>query len=183
MYCALVTTSAFKQIRGIIRNYLWGAKTDKHTRAKVIWAITVQPLTSGGLKVLDLAMLASALLTKLLVRGLSPGHAPWKTIVQHRASQTRLTKGAVNGLLIFIFSCNLGAPPYQPHLSGKRYSKLLQPCEGGWTRYLQPCSMKRCVNIYSNSLIKSSTGTPFGCEPMTQLHTWHKNKTFYLRDI
>ncbi|KAG0595718.1 hypothetical protein M758_UG191600 [Ceratodon purpureus] len=37
--------------------------------------------------------------------------------------------------------------------------------------------------IFANSLIRSVRGLPWGCEPMTQLHTWQKNNMFYLCDL
>lgn len=43
-------------------------------------------------KILDLEWQASALLVKLLIRGLSAGYEPWKTLVRHRVTQTKQSK-------------------------------------------------------------------------------------------
>ncbi|KAG0571879.1 hypothetical protein KC19_VG050800 [Ceratodon purpureus] len=165
--CASLTTSAFKQIRGIVRNYLWGAKLDKHTRAKVSWAIAVQLIAVGGLKVLDPAMQARALLTKLLDRGLSPEYAPWKTLVRHRVNQTRLMGGgkwtANAHFVMQPRAAPLASPPLWKAVH-KAFSTIRQgldqiPPTTFYEKLRQP--------IFANSLIKSSTGTPFGCKPMT----------------
>jgi hypothetical protein len=65
--------TALKLSRGLVRNYVWGAKIGKTTRAKVRGNLVIQLVASGGLKILDPTIETSALLTKLVVRGLKPG--------------------------------------------------------------------------------------------------------------
>lgn len=74
--CASVSAETFKKVQGIVRNYTWGAKTGKQTRAKIRWDYVIQPITEGGAKVIDPALQSSALLTKLIIRALQPGYNP-----------------------------------------------------------------------------------------------------------
>jgi hypothetical protein len=54
--------------------------------------VAVLPIVRGGIKVLDPQWQASALLIKLLTRGLSVGYEPWKTLVRYRVAQTRQSR-------------------------------------------------------------------------------------------
>jgi hypothetical protein len=77
------------QIRGVVRNFIWGGK-DAPTRAKVKWDTLTLPTTQGGLGIIDPKTQSEALLAKLLVRGLAPGGEPWKELIKHKADQIRL---------------------------------------------------------------------------------------------
>jgi hypothetical protein len=77
------------QVRGLIRNFIWGGK-EAPTRAKVNWETLALPIVQGGLGVTDPKFQLEALFAKLLVRGLAPEGEPWKELVWHKASQTRL---------------------------------------------------------------------------------------------
>jgi hypothetical protein len=78
-----------QQIRGVVRNFIWGDK-DGLARAKVKWDTLTLPTTQGGLGIIDPKAQSKALLAKLLIRGLSPGGEPWKKLIRHKADQIRL---------------------------------------------------------------------------------------------
>jgi hypothetical protein len=68
------------QIRGVIRNFIWGGK-DAPAHAKVKWETLILPAAQGGLGIIDPKAQLEALLAKLMVRGLAPGGEPWKEII------------------------------------------------------------------------------------------------------
>ncbi len=74
------------QIRGVIRNFIWGGK-DAPTCAKVKWDILTLPTTQGRLGIIDPKAQSEALLAKLLIKGLAPGGEPWKELIRHKANQ------------------------------------------------------------------------------------------------
>jgi hypothetical protein len=63
------------QIRGVVRNFIWGGKAF-NTRAKVKWDFLTLPLSSGSLKIINPKAQSEALLAKLLMRGLALGGEP-----------------------------------------------------------------------------------------------------------
>jgi len=77
------------QIRGVIRNFIWGGK-DAPTRTKVKWETLILPATHGGLGIIDPKAQSEALLAKLMIRGLSPGREPWKEIIRSKVDQIKL---------------------------------------------------------------------------------------------
>jgi len=77
------------QIRGLIRNFIWGGK-EALVRAKVRWDTLTLPTSQGGFDVTDPKAQSEALLAKLFIRGLAPGGEPWKELVRHNADKTRL---------------------------------------------------------------------------------------------
>jgi hypothetical protein len=90
--CTDLSGHALKLARATVRNYIWSGKHTSRARAKVKWDTAVLPIVRGGVKILDPQWQASALLIKLLMRGLSVGYEPWKTLVQYRVAQTRQTR-------------------------------------------------------------------------------------------
>lgn len=91
--CLDVSNEALKQVRAMLRNYVWAGKSSGRPRAKVAWQQPILPLDRGGLKLLDPEIQASALLVKLLTRGLTPGAEPWKDFIAHRAESCQQLKG------------------------------------------------------------------------------------------
>jgi hypothetical protein len=77
------------QIRGVIRNFIWGGK-DAPARAKVKWETLILLATQGGLGIIDPKAQLEALLAKLLVRGLAPGGEPWKEIIHNKVDRIKL---------------------------------------------------------------------------------------------
>ena len=90
--CTYLSGHALKLARAMVRNYIWTGKHEARARAKVKWDTTVLPIVRGGVKILDPQWQASALLIKLLIRGMSIGYEPWKSLVQHRVKQTKQTR-------------------------------------------------------------------------------------------
>jgi hypothetical protein len=87
--CTDLSGKALKLARAAVRNYVWSGKRDTRARARVKWSTAVLPIVRGGVKILDPKWQASALLVKLLIRGLSVGYEPWKTLVRYRVAQTK----------------------------------------------------------------------------------------------
>lgn len=54
--------------------------------------MTVLPIVRGGVKILDPEWQTLALLGKLLIRGMSVGYEPWKTLVRHKVAQTKQSR-------------------------------------------------------------------------------------------
>ncbi len=81
--------SMCNQVRGVVRNFIWGGKVAL-TRAKVKWDTLTLPITKGGLGIIDPKSQSEALFAKFLVRGLAPGGEPWKELIRHHADQTKL---------------------------------------------------------------------------------------------
>ena len=53
----------------------------------------MQPISIGGVKLLDPERMAKAMLVKLLIRGLSPDPEPWKNFIVQRILQLRMRSG------------------------------------------------------------------------------------------
>ncbi len=70
------------QIRGVVRNFIWGGKAS-NTRAKVKWDSFTFLLSSDGIGIIDPKAQFEALLAKLLVKGFALGGEPWKEILRH----------------------------------------------------------------------------------------------------
>jgi hypothetical protein len=100
---------ALAKAKGLVENFLWARESDKEAKAQVRWHTIIQQMSKWGIKVLDPQLQANALLTKILIRGLSPSWAPWKTFIRHKISNTHQFNGrlwGVNGHW-FITSCRL----------------------------------------------------------------------------
>jgi hypothetical protein len=78
--------------KALVRNFIWLGRADHIARAKVRWDELILPTSCGGMKVLDPILQAAVLLAKLLVRGLTPGYAAWKSLIIHRIRTIRLVK-------------------------------------------------------------------------------------------
>ena len=90
--CTDLSGKALKQARALVRNYMWPGRKESRTRARVKWDTAVLPIVRGGIKILDPQWQTSALLVKLLMRGLSVGYEPWKVLVRYRVAQTRQSR-------------------------------------------------------------------------------------------
>lgn len=94
--CLDVSRDALKQVRAMIRNYVWASKSSGRPRARVAWQQAILPLDRGGLKLLDPELQALALLVKLLTRGLTPGAELWKDfIIIPRVESCQQLKGGI----------------------------------------------------------------------------------------
>ena len=94
--CTDLIGQALKIAKATMRNYIWLGKRESCARARVKWDTAVLPIVRRGIKILDPQWQASALLIKLLMRGLSVGYEPWKALVRHR-SLKRDNPGEVRG--------------------------------------------------------------------------------------
>lgn len=90
--CTDMSGKSLKLARAAVRNYVWSGKRDTRARARVKWSTAVLPIVRGGVKILDPEWQASALLVKLLIRGLIVGYEPWKTLVRYRVEQTKQSR-------------------------------------------------------------------------------------------
>jgi hypothetical protein len=81
--CVNLSLFVVKKMNFFIRNYVWLSQVDREARAKVAWGITILPLVNVGIKILDLEAQTTALLTKILVRGLTPRPEHWKVLLCH----------------------------------------------------------------------------------------------------
>ena len=88
--CTDLSGHALKLARTTVRNYVWSGKEVSCARARVKWSTAVLPIVRGGIKILDPQWQSSALLIKLLIRGMSVGYEPWKALVRYKVSQTKL---------------------------------------------------------------------------------------------
>jgi hypothetical protein len=181
--CASISLSALKQSRGLVRNYIWGAKIGKTTRAKVRWELIIQPISAGGLKILDPIIQASALISKLVVRGLKPGWEPWKTFVRFHVDQAKYT----------------GYAHWLHHRHWFMHAKAAQTTSTqlwrctfkAWTmvrtglEQIQPRTQQEILRqpLFGNYHLRCFTGTPWGLEQMSNLGTWQRNNTFTIQDI
>ena len=80
----MFSKSCIGQIRRLVRNFLWAGQDRDHVRAKVAWSTIITPKNQGGLGIIDPVDQTMALLAKLLIRGLLPGHAVWKQMLAQR---------------------------------------------------------------------------------------------------
>lgn len=90
--CSDLSGKALKLARSMVRNYMWSGKREMNARARVKWDTAVLPIVRGGIKILDPQWQTSALLVKLLIRGLSVGYEPWKTLVRYKVAQTKQSR-------------------------------------------------------------------------------------------
>ena len=90
--CTDLSSAVLKLARAMVRHYIWSGKGDAGTRARVKWDMAVLSIVRGGIKILDPQWQTSALLVKLLIRGLSVGYEPWKVLVRYRVAQSRQSR-------------------------------------------------------------------------------------------
>lgn len=64
----------------------------KQYKTPVKWDTSVLPVVRGELKKLDPQWQTSAMLVKLLIRGLTVGYEPWKVLVKYRVTQTKQSR-------------------------------------------------------------------------------------------
>lgn len=90
--CTDFSGKSLKLARAIVRNYIWSGKRESRARARVKWTTSVLPIVRGGVKILDPEWQASTLMVKLLIRGMSVGYEPWKSLVRYRVAQTKQSR-------------------------------------------------------------------------------------------
>jgi hypothetical protein len=147
----------------VVRNFIWGGKAT-NARAKVKWDTLSLPISKGGLGIIDPKMQSKALLTKLLVRGLTPGGEPWKKLVRHKADQIRLPmhgKGPSTPDINWIFV----APKFK-----KLLCSIWKSIIGAWINVRLGLTKSNPTNVteifkqslFGNPSITNSNGMPLG---------------------
>jgi hypothetical protein len=90
--CTDLSHSILIKSHAAVRDYVWSGRNNHHPRAKVTWNFAIQPLALGGVKLLDPVLQSSALLSRLLIRGLSLGFEPWKSFLLHKLRSIKLVR-------------------------------------------------------------------------------------------
>jgi hypothetical protein len=151
------------QIRGVVRNFIWGGKAS-NTQAKVKWDSLTLPLSSGGLGIIEPNTQSEALLAKRLSRGLAPGGEPWKEILRHRANQVHLPVHR-KGLSIPDINWFFATPKLK-----KLECSFWKSIFGSWLNVRvgltksEPASHAKVLRqpIFSNPFILNTIGHPLG---------------------
>ena len=181
--CMDFSSQAINLVRATVRNYIWSGKRESNTRARVKWATAILPIVRGGVKILDPQWQTSAILVKLLVRGLSVGYEPWKTLVRHRVAQTkqsRTGKWLANASWIMNNRriVKQGSTMWQGIMRAWNsiQSGLEQQAPSTWTEIMrQP--------LYGNRLLTNELGIQWGTDPRSNMRWWPDKGLRRLQDI
>ena len=181
--CMDFSNQAINLVKATVRNYIWSGKRESNTRARVKWATAVLPIVRGGVKILDPLWQTSALLVKLLIRGLSVGYEPWKTLVRHRVAQTKQSrrgKWAANANWIMNNRqlVKQGSTMWQGILRAwnSMQSGIEQQGPTTWMEIMrQP--------LYGNRLLTNELGIQWGTEPRSNMIWWPGKGLKTIKDI
>lgn len=181
--CTDLSGQALKLARAMVRNYIWSGKQEARARARVKWATAVLPIVRGGVKILDPQWQASALLVKLLLRGLSVGYEPWKVLVRYRVEQTKQSRRGrwpshANWIMNSTHIVKQGSSMW--HGVMKAWSTLQAGLE-----QQDPTSWAEIARqpLYGNRFLSSTTGVQWGTEPRPNMKWWMENQFRSLQDI
>ena len=181
--CTDLTRKALKVAKATVRNYIWSGKRESFARARVKWDTAVLPIVRGGIKILDPQWQASALLIKLLVRGLLVGYEPWKTLVRYRVAQTKQSRRGTwpshaNWVMNSRNIAKLGSSMWQGVMRAWHtiQSGLEQQDPQSWAEITrQP--------IFGNRLLTNDRGIQWGTETRSNLVRWMDKGFRSLQDI
>lgn len=181
--CTDLSGQALKLARSTVRNYIWSGKRESCARARVKWATAVLPIVRGGVKILDPQWQASALLVKLLIRGMSPGYEPWKVLVRHRVTQTKQSRRGrwpsnANWIMNSSNLVKQGSTMWQGVMRAWRIiqSGVEQQDPTSWSEiHRQP--------IFGNRFLTSDTGIQWGTEQKTNMLWWATKGYTMLKDF
>lgn len=181
--CTDLSGKSLKLARAAVRNYMWSGKRDTKARARVKWSTTVLPIVRGGVKTLDPEWQASALLVKLLIRGMSVGYEPWKSLVRYRVAQTKQSRRGrwpahANWIMNSAHIVQQGSSMWQGVMRAWStiQTGLEQQDPQGWAEIArQP--------IFGNRLLTSEKGIQWGTEFRTNMRWWAEKKVNTLQDI
>lgn len=181
--CTDFSGKSLKLARAVVRNYIWSGKRDSRARARVKWSTTVLLIVRGGVKILDPEWQASALLVKLLIRGLAVGYEPWKVLVRYRVSQTKQSRRGkwpahANWIMNDAHLVQQGSTMWQGVMKawGTIQAGLEQHDPQTWSEIArQP--------LYGNKFLTSETGIQWGTEFRTNMRWWAENDFRTLQDI
>jgi hypothetical protein len=172
------------QIKGVIRNFIWGGK-DAPARAKVKWDTITLPAAQGGLGIIDPKAQSEALLAKLLIRGLAPGGEPWKELIWHKADQIRLhvhSKGPDTPDVNWIF-----AVPKLKRIQCSMWKSII----GAWMKVRPGLTKATSSNtaeilrqpIFGNPLILNESGVPLGLGNMREGSAFARSSCTRTKDL
>ena len=82
--CWMLDKACIKNIKAMVRGFLWSGRDNEMASAKVAWGCLVKTKNEGGLGLVDPVQQSKALLGKLLVRSLQPGPELWKVLLRNR---------------------------------------------------------------------------------------------------
>jgi hypothetical protein len=181
--CMNFSNQALNLVRATIRNYIWSGKRAANTRARVKWATAVLPIVRGGIKILDPLWQTSALLVKLLIKGMSVGYEPWKALVRYRVSQTQQSRrGKWSSNSNWIMNnrqiVKQGSVMWQGIMRAWNsiQSGIEQQDPITWTEIMrQP--------LYGNRLLTNALGIQWGTEPRSNMIWWPGKGLRTLKDI
>lgn len=156
---------------------------EKGARARVKWATAVLPIVRGGVKIMDPNWQASALLVKLLVRGMSVGYEPWKALVRYRVAQTRQSRKGrwptnANWIMNNQHIAKLGSSMWQGVMKAWNtiQSGLEQQDPTSWSEIMrQP--------LFGNRLLTNELGIQWGTESRSNLRRLADKGFTSLKDI
>ena len=181
--CTDLSSHALKLARSTVRNYIWSGKKESCARAKVKWATTVLPVVRGGVKILDPQWQASALLVKLLTRGLTVGYEPWKVLVRYRVSQTRQSR---NGR----WPTHANWVMNSTHLAKQGYT-MWQGVMKAWNtiqsgiEQQDPASWSEIARqpLFRNRFLTKSQGIQWGTKSRSKMRVWPDKGYRSIKDI
>lgn len=170
--CTDLSGKALKLARSMVRNYMWSGKQESNTRARVKWDTAVLPIVRGGIKILDPQWQTSALLVKLLIRGLSVGYEPWKVLVCHRIAQTKQSRRGkwpshANWIMNSRTLVKHGSTMWQGVMKAwsTLQSGLEQQDPSNWSEIMRH-------PLFGNRMLTSTSGLQWGMEPTTTMSWW-----------
>lgn len=181
--CTDLTGQALKVAKATVRNYIWSGKRESCARARVKWDTAVLPIVRGGIKILDPQWQASALLIKLLLRGLSVGYEPWKALVRYRVAQTKQSRRGTwpshaNWIMNSRNIAKQGSSMWQGVMRAWQtvQAGLEQQDPQSWAEIIrQP--------LFGNRLLTNDMGIQWGTEPRSNLVRWLEKGIRSLQDI
>ncbi len=172
------------QVRGVIRNFIWGGK-DAPAHAKVKWDTLTLPTAQGGLGIIAPKAQSEAMLAKLLVRGLSPGGEPWKEMVRYKVDQIRLpvhSKGPNIRDINWLF-----AAPKLKRIQCSMWKSIIE----SWMRVRQGLVISNLSSaaeilrqrLFGNPSIQNSNGAPLGTNELREGNTFARAGCSRLQDM
>lgn len=181
--CTDYSGKALKLAKATVRNYIWSGREESCARAKVKWDIAVLPIVRGGIKILDPQWQASALLIKLLTRGLSVGYEPWKTLIRFRVAQTQQSRRgkwppSSNWIMNSRNLVKTGSTIWQGVLKAWQIvqSGIEQQDPTTWDEIIrQP--------LFGNRLLTNEQGVQWGTGSRTNMKLWADRNIRAIRDI
>ena len=179
--CTDLYGKSLKLAKAAVRNYMWSGKKD--SRARVKWSTTVLPIVRGGVKILDPEWQASALLVKVLIRGMSVGYEPWKALVRYRVSQTKQSRRGrwpahANWIMNSAHLVQQGSTMWQGVM------RAWGTIQSGWEQQ-DPQSWSEIARqpLFGNKFLTNDKGVQWGTEFRSNMRWWSEKKFRTLQDI